>query len=1010
MKRAIIFIFFIFVNSIYSQIESDTLQINVLGQKQGLLQLNIKGLTQDKQGYVWVGTEDGLHKFNAYNFKPFIHNPEDSLSIVDDHIRDLKAVNGSLYIATNTKGIIGYNIFSNDFFDLNISNENTDVKFGYKVKQLSKELLLFSTKNYILIYNTQTNKSNQIRLPKSEKENIALDFFIDNNHNILIATSNSGVLRLNLNSLKVTTYYSSINKTSAIFKEDDRVYIGTDNGLKIISKNFKIKDTPIKETVRSFYKKGNFLFICTKKGVYKLNLKANKIEFLFFKNSNNKIIYPVDVLNAISDNNGNLWFGTEGEGLFHYSQYQKKFETTKIKLPEFKNAKKISSFNFLKDQDSTLWIASGLGLIKYQKDHFKLYEEGKDNLFYTLKKDENGNVWAGGFGTGLLKYNRENDSFKKLTPSIDLPRKITDNEVIEIIPINKNKLWIATWTAGIFEFDINSEKFTTKLINNKQLNRARISLIDSKKNIWLGTDEGLFKISNHKTKHYTSETDSVKLTSNRIFAIKEDSKNNIWIGTASGLTKLSPKNETTHYYKQEGLPNDFIYSITIDKKDNIWVSTNHGISVLSPETGVFKNYTDKDGLQNIEFNGKAGYQDKYGNFYFGGIRGINIFNPKEINENPHQPKVYIESIDLFNKPINHEKTSNDIIEFKSSENVLTFNYSALNYLNSEKVLYQYKMEGFDKDWRPITSKRTTTYTNLNPGNYTFKVKSTNDVGIWNTNYATVQIKIIPPWYAQLWFKITSILSIIISAFLFYLFQTNKLKRDKIKLENKVTERTIELKEKNNSLNEAYLHVNKQKENISFLMKEMNHRVRNNLQIISSLLNIQANTSKNKETKDILKIAKNRILSISYIQNSINQEENNIDLSEFIKDLSEKIIHTLTDESTLKFKHSYEIQSLKNYPNINTTLIGLILNELITNTFKYAFNEYDDDNSLKIKCLKKENNIEISIIDNGKGYSKNTFKENSLGLELVNEMVSQLNAKIETKTNNGVSNVITIPYI
>lgn len=984
--------------------------VNIFGQEHGLLQLNIKGLTQDKQGYIWAGTEDGLHKFNAYEFNNFVHNPKDSLSIKDDHIRDLNAVNDTLFIATNTNGIIGYKFSTNHFFDIYNSTENKETQFGYRIIKISNQKMIFSSKNHIILYDQKSKQSNYIRLPKSKKENIALDFFKTNKQNVLLATNNSGILNLNLKSLKLTSIYSDINNTTAIYENKDEIIIGTPLGLKILDRNKNLEKTIIKSFVQCFHKIEEILYVATKKGVYKYNLSSKKFTRIIFKSSN-EIIHPVNIIKIISDKKGNIWFGSEGEGLFHYSKYQKKFKTTNIKLKEFPNIEKISSYNFFKNKDSLLWVASGQGIIKYnnKSNKFKLYNEAKGSLIYTIKEDHHKNIWAGGFGSGLLKYNYKKDTFKQFLPNKKNTYGITDDEVIEIIPINKNTLWVATWTAGIFEFDINTEKFKPLPINSKQLNRARISLIDSKKNIWLGSDEGLYKLSKNKTKLYSFELPkNKKISNNRIFAIKEDSKGNYWVGTASGLTKIDNNDNTTLYYKQQGLPNDFIYSINIDKKDNIWVSTNYGISVLDVTKNTFKNYTDKDGLQNIEFNGKAGYQDKKGNFYFGGINGINIFNPETIYENPNHPDVYIESVELFNKPLNKNEAFKSELDFKSSENVLTFNYTALNYLNPEKILYQYKMEGFDNNWRPITKNRTTTYTNLNPGEYVFKVKATNDVGIWNKTPISLKIKITPPWYAQLWFKILSILSILFSIILFYFYKINKLKKDKIKLEKTVHERTHELIEKNKTLKEAHFLTKKQKENISFLMKEMNHRVRNNLQIISSLLNIQANSIKNTETKNILTVAKNRILSIAHIQMLLNTNSEDVELGKFIVEISNKIIHTLSNENNPIFKQVYDVDIIESYSNKNLSLIGLILNELITNTHKYAFKEKNDSNILSISCKKNNDHIEIKIADNGMGYSYTKNKKSSLGLELVAEMTAQLNAKLITNNSQGVSNKILIP--
>lgn len=1010
MKKAILIILLCSLSVVYGQLKTDTIQIKVLDQKQGLLQLNVKGLTQDKNDFLWIGTEDGLHRFNSYTFTPYIHNPKDSLSIADDHIRDIKAINDTLFIATNTKGILGYELSKDRFFSV-INSTKTDLNFSYKVIQLHKNLLLFSTRNNIIFYNKKTNKSTVVTLPKTTKENIALDAQFITNEHILIATTNSGILNYNNNTQQITPVFPKIKSANCVLKNKNTIFIGNENGFFVLNSEKKeLKKTLVNEPVRCFYKDKNLLYIGTKKSVYTYNLNNNSITYLIFKNDENKTFNPVEILNVLTDNKGNIWFGTEGEGLFYFSKYQKKFTTYKLRFPEFSNIEKISSFNFLKNNDSTLWVGHSFGIAKYNliNNTSKLYKQGIHNVIYTIKKDQNGTVWAGGFGSGLLKYNRTNDQFKAYKFNKNNKKGIPDNEVIEIIPITENKLWVATWTAGIHEFDIQKEEFSPVLINNKQINRARISFIDSKKNIWLGTDEGLYKVEKDSVRRFTvSLSKTKKLSSNRIFSIKEDKNGTMWIGTSAGLTKMDTNYNTTLYYKQEGLPNDFIYSVTIDEQSNIWVSTNYGISVLNTKTEKFKNYTDKDGLQNTEFNGKAGYQDEFGNFYFGGINGFNIFNPEKINETPFIPKVYIESVELFNKPIHKNETFASSLTFKSSENVLTFNYVAVNFLNPEKVLYQYKMEGFDTNWRPITSKKATTYTNLNPGTYVFKVKATNDIGVWNNEPTVLKIIITPPWYAKWWAKLLFLISFITLITAFYLRKTAKLRRDKIVLESMVNQRTLELRTKNKSLEKSYKTAEKQRNNIQFLMKELNHRVRNNLQIISSLLNIQANSTQNKETEAILKVAKNRILSIAHVQSILSSDDETIDLGEFVKEISSKIITTLADENMLNFRTVYYTEPIKKYPNTHTTLIGLILNELITNTCKYAFKTENENNLLTIKCTQNSEYIKIEVSDNGVGYCKSTMRNNSLGLELINEMVMQLNAKIETTTNEGVTNIILI---
>ncbi|MCM4157468.1 two-component regulator propeller domain-containing protein [Gramella sp. AN32] len=975
------------------------------------MQLNVKDLAIDNEGFLWAGTEDGLHKFNSYEFKALLHDPEDNSSIPDDHIRGLLYTNDTLWIATNSKGIVGFEPSKMEYFNLDSKKINTNLNTGYDVFFLDDSTLLFALKNYIVKYERAKKTYTVIALPKNNRDIAVTSVLPISDNEVWFGTTSQGILKFNLNNNKIEeTKILEEAEDIYLFEANDLIMAGTKSGLFQLHKDKKPDLIFETASVKCFYMfNPETLMLGTEIGLYKFNFKTEKFTSVVFTNQFNRTLKTFDINNIIGDDKGNIWLGTEGDGLIHYNSYQKKFNTIKIKLDEYPNKENISSFQFLKGRDSTLWIGSKWGIVKYfhKNDNFKLYNIPYNALIYTVAKDLNGQIWSGGFTTGLLKYNSETDSFKKISSG-----NLKDNDVINIIPVSKEKLWVCTWTGGIYEYNIKKEEFNEILIDEKRINRARTSLIDSEGSIWLGTEEGVYKVNKESEikRFFSKDSENGPLSGNRIFAIKEDRKGNIWLGTNSGLTKLNAKtHESEHFFKQKGLPNDFIYSILIAPDDNIWVSTNYGISELDIKNNTFKNFTSSDGLQNNEFNGKAGYQDEFGNFYFGGISGINIFKPEEIIENPYIPRTHIESIELFNKPIDINAVYTDTLEFRSDENVITLNFTGISYLNPEKSFYTYKMEGFDANWRPATKNRSTTYTNLNPGNYTFKVKSSNDEGKWNENIDTIFIKIVPPWYNTLWFKILLVLLFLLATRVFYLYKTRKIKKDNLKLEMQVNTRTKEIKQKNKDLEKAYSDVEKQRNNIEFLMRELTHRVKNNLQIISSLLNIQANNMEEEQSSSALRVAKNRILTISQIENKTPHDNGILEIDHFIRHISEVIIESLSDDENLKFKTVFRLNSNLSALNFNATMIGLILNELITNTTKYAFEKTSETNELLI-CSTVEGNYLILIIkDNGKGYQQDDItKNNTLGVELVREMVEQLDGNILVNSFDGTENIIRIP--
>ena len=996
--------FFIFSQK---KIKSDTLKVNYIGQKEGLLQLNVIDIEQDDLGYLWLATQDGLHRFNSNEFKVYLNNPQDSLSIPDDQLRDFHIANDTLFAISNTQGAFGLKLSTNSFFK--IYNTPKKSLIGYQVFQLGNKML-FSLSNLLIQFDRVTKKLTKIQLPKEAVENYVNEIVQLNEEEFLLATNASGLLIFNANTLTLKDFLK-VDESShnTIIRKNKYFVVGTNKGVYFIDEKFHArKKLNNWGKVNCFYQESpSSLLIGTQEGVLQYDFISKKITKLVMKDISKKIYDPLEINVIKGDEKGNIWFGTRGEGLLHYNKFKNKFKTIELKLPAEKSNNKISSYQFLPLSDSTLFIGSTYGVLKYhhQSKKIKHYKETDNNLIYTLKKDFNGVIWAGGYGSGLLKYNKSSDVFELS----NLGKQIPDKDIVQITPISKTQLLIATWSAGIYVLDTKKHKVETFLINGKVLNRARTSFIDSKGQIWLGAEEGAFCLENDgEVVNYTTKLRALQISGDRIFGIAEDSKGNIWLGTNVGLTKLDlKKNKSTLYFKQKGLLNDFIYKVLIDERDDIWVSTNKGISVLDTSEDTFTNFLESDGLQNNEFNGKAGYKDAFGNFYFGGIVGVNIFNPLAIKENPFESEIHIESLELFNSKIHKNELFKDTLKFKSDENVLTINYNAINYLNPRKVSYSYIMEGFDKDWRAVTQKRSTTYTNLNPGSYVFKVRATNDTGIWNRKEDTLSIVIIPPWYKTTAFKITSFLLMILFVVLFYLLKTRKLKKDKIALEAIIKQRTGEVLEKNEALEKAYLESEKQKNNIKFLMRELKHRVKNNLQIISSLLNIQAHNLKDGKAVDALKVAKNRILTISHLEDKMESDKDLIELKEFTIYVCDSILNVLSGDNNLKFKIKYSFNEIE-VKNFNTVIYGLILNEMITNTVKYAFNCYKEENLLEINLFKSINKLTLEIKDNGKGYDQSQISKKSLGLDLVKDMVSQLNGEIKIISKEGVHNIIRIP--
>jgi len=330
--------------------------------------------------------------------------------------------------------------------------------------------------------------------------------------------------------------------------------------------------------------------------------------------------------------------------------------------------------------------------------------------------------------------------------------------------------WIGTWQGGLNYYDAHTNTFTYYSSDPRDLTGindpfVQSMFLDSRHNLWIGTmGNGLNLLTpaaGRFIRYRHDEKNSQSLSNDIINYILEDKKGRLWVGTLNGLNLFNPATQTfSKYFQKDGLPNNVIQGMLEDKKGNLWIATNNGISRFDPEAKTFQNYEYNDGLQGAVFNRGACLKTLNGDMFFGGSRGFNIFNPDSIRANTLVPPVYITDFQVFNQsvkpgekgsPLKTPIIDADGLTLSYKQSVFSFEFTALNYSLQEKNQYAYKMEGFDKDWNMVGTQRKATYTNLDPGEYTFRVKASNNDGIWNEEGASIKIFITPPFWKTAWF-------------------------------------------------------------------------------------------------------------------------------------------------------------------------------------------------------------------------------------------------------------------
>jgi signal transduction histidine kinase/DNA-binding response OmpR family regulator/streptogramin lyase len=507
-----------------------------------------------------------------------------------------------------------------------------------------------------------------------------------------------------------------------------------------------------------------------------------------------------------------MWLGTFSGGVNFVKErnFQHKFKN--VSATNSLSSNTVSSF--CEDDFGNIWIGTdggGLNVYNKKKDVFTYFKHDPNdknsissNVITSIKKDSKGNIWCGYWLQGMSMYDRKSNRFIHYRYTDKFPNERYQSDCfMYLYSDKKDNLWIGSLN-GLQRFDKINKDFISYINPDMGLYTGCI-LEDKQQNMWVGTWEGLSQldpVSKKVVSYIHKDNDSTSLSNNRIYTLYEDTKQRLWLGTAGGLNLFdTEKNLFRIFDKRNGLPSDAIYGILEDEKGNLWLSTSNGICRFNPETGKIKNYDISDGLQGNEFKYHSYLRLRSGEMLFGGINGFNLFNPNKIEDNSFIPPVVITDFRIFNSPaviggknsfLKKHISQTSKLKLTYEQSVISFDFAALNFIAPEKNQYAYKLEGFDKEWNYSGTKRTATYTNLDPGVYILRVKGSNNDGKWNEQSTDLRIIITPPYWKTWWFR--SLLTVLILGVLVAVYKSRvkTIRYKRMELEKLVQERTESL--------------------------------------------------------------------------------------------------------------------------------------------------------------------------------------------------------------------------
>ncbi|MES2514790.1 MAG: two-component regulator propeller domain-containing protein, partial [Bacteroidota bacterium] len=806
----------------------------------------VKTIFQDSKDFIWIGTQDGLNRYDGYHVKTYKNDQYSNTSISSNDVNCIfEDKSGMLYIGTNDGGLCVFNkqteIFTNYKSGLGKTISHNSVRHIVKLNDIE---LLIATEGGLNIFNTSTREFSQV---KCNNEPVAdLKYILqDSKGRFFTVSYGGGLYEYNRASKSLTNYplSESVSTASGDFASEKSnmrcltevngmIWCGSNEGILIFDPDKKKfidqlhignkteANARYNNRIVSFAKDKNpdILWIATWGGLIKYNIQT--LSFTQFSNneldqnslSDNKISH------LLCDKNNNLWIGTQDKGLNIYFP-------SSIKFPLYNSNNGLTDdyiYSILQTRDKTIWVGTEDGLFTADNNipdnsnfSFKnvsaIIAKHQAKTILSLLEDLEGNIWIGTYGQGIIIYNPKTKKSQKI---------LSDNSkvgtITKIIQDKNGTVWAGTIETGLYAINPNTLAYRRYNSSNGLSSDGVYCIFENKSDntIWVGTLGGGICILDFITsvdkplvkvlKHLENKN---SISSNSVNNIYKDVNDIYWIATNNGLNRFDLKtNQFTVYTERNGLPNSYIYDVIPDKNNNLWLPSNFGLTSFNPNIendngSAFKNYNTNDGIQAREFNQGASFLCADGKILVGGVSGLNYFDPKDIKENNVTPNSYIYSFSRQGKEI---KTDSSIlykkyIELSYKENYFTFEFVTLDYISPEKNKFRYKLEGYDGEWSSPSDVRYASYTELPGGTYTFKVKATNSDGVWRETPYEIMIKVIPPWWKTTWFYILSVILITGGVFGFISYRTRSIKKENKILEQKVDVRTKELAEKNRDI-------------------------------------------------------------------------------------------------------------------------------------------------------------------------------------------------------------------
>jgi len=1034
----------------------NNLNFDFYSQEDGLSSNQIHSILQDKKGWMWFGTSQGACRFDGYKFTAFKNDQDDTTSLKGNLVRAVyEDRKGQLWIGTENGGLNKFNREKENFthaFSSGKLFQLKDVSVTSIQEDKDGNLFVGTDQHLYLIKNEDTiseirpsnlsDFTEYFRILRTDKTG---RIWIGTNRGLFVYDQSSNTAKkVNL----LPNQNSSFEIWEVTIDDDGFVWVGTyADGVFIVNPvTFDSKQLELdsgndrSKTVRSIAKdKNGKYWIGTRGGLYTYAKATGVTGFYFHDEREPKSLVNNSIQCIYHDLKGDVWIGTRNGINFLVEERQNIYGFKSMPGDNrYLNSSEI--YAFWVDPKGDIWVGTesgGINVLDRNANRFRYLQPQKGNAnslsrncIKALLDDGNNNLWIGTFLGGLDILNIRTNTFKHYTHNPTDPSSLSDNKVWAFLKDYKNCIWVGT-SLGVDRFEPSTNSFK----HFPELSDGQVNWLaeDDQHCLWIGSD--ILVIYN------PSDQSIVKISESTRYML-QDSKKRFWLATLNkGIAQyVKGKGIIKYYNEKSGLSNNQTQAILEDNDHFLWISTTNGLSKFDPENERFHNFSLKNGFQNNQFCYGAAYKMKNGELLFGGISGFNIFDPAKIKLGKFSAPIVLTDFKIFNKSVKIGDKKSDVlskciseterIKLKYDQNSITLDFASFDYANSLSVQYSYMLEGFDKDWTEPSLSHSANYTNLDPGEYTFRVKTVSIDRQESNSGPELKIVVLPPYWKTWWFRLFMFLVLVGVIYLFIAFLVNKEK-----LKNDLVLEKL----KANKLHELDMMKLKFYTNIS-------HEIRTPLTLIlGPLEKMKSNMISPSEMKGHVEVMHRNAVQLLQLINQLldfrKMESGNLKLSLAQGDLVLFVSETVGSFEKMAEEKGIELKfnSLKKriVTNFDSEKVGKILNNLLSNAFKFTAKGgkitvnlslvFDSAEGDLVGNTEEKQIIEITVKDTGIGISESNLEKifvrffqigenqnqtgTGIGLALTKELVKLHNGKlfVTSKPGKGSKFTVQLPY-